>query len=95
MSKECQVKEAEECRQFVLKENSKCQYLMWQSKNMNKEEFCPHKSRVSQCDQNLPHYFFVSCMHMSEGLQVPVLRGTSTTECMQLINTNQIHEFQF
>jgi len=32
---------------------------------------------------------------MSEGLQVPVLRGTSTTECMQLINTNQIHEFQF
>jgi len=25
---------------------------------MNKEEFRPHKSRVSQCDQNLPHYFF-------------------------------------
>jgi hypothetical protein len=29
---------------------------------MNKEEFCPHKSRVSQHDQNHPHYFFVSCV---------------------------------
>lgn len=49
--------------------------VLWQFKNVNKEEFCPHKSRVSQCDQNLTHYSFVSCMHMYEGLQVRLRRS--------------------
>jgi len=43
----------------------------------------------------LPHYFVVSCMHMYEGLQVPVLGGPSTTECMQLITPTKYMNFNF